>query len=47
MKELHIYKAFIKYLTLLLKCLDIEKAKEDARKIGITVLGAGFFRRHA
>ncbi len=42
MKELQIYKTFIKYLTLLLQCLDVEKAKEDARKIGITVLGAGF-----
>ncbi len=40
MKELQIYKVFIKYLALLLNRLDIEKLKDDFRKIGLTFTGA-------
>ncbi|MFW5442681.1 MAG: hypothetical protein ACKE51_00010 [Methylococcaceae bacterium] len=27
---------------MLLKCLDIDKAKDDGRKIGLTLMGTGF-----
>lgn len=37
------YKNLIKYQILLLQQrLDIEKAKEDGRKIGLTFMGTGF-----
>ncbi len=42
MKELQIIKAFIKYLTLLLDRIDIDKIKDDFRKIGLTFIGAAF-----
>ena len=42
MNEIRFYKKFLKYLELLLQRLDIEKTKDDARKIGITLFGAGF-----
>ncbi len=43
MNELQKFKAFIKYQVLLLQQrLDIEKAKEDGRKIGLTFMGTGF-----
>ena len=39
---MQIIKTILKNLVLLLQYLDIEKAKEDARKIGIVLFGAGF-----
>jgi len=42
MNEIRFYKKFLKYLELLLQRLDIDKTKDDARKIGITLFGAGF-----
>jgi len=42
MNEIRFYKKFLKYLELLLQRLDVDKMKDDARKIGITIGGAGF-----
>ena len=40
MNEIRFYKKFLKYLSLLFQQLDIEKTKEDLRKIGLTFVGA-------
>jgi len=42
MNEIRFYKKFLKFLELLLQRVDIEKTKEDARKIGMILFGAGF-----
>ncbi len=42
MNEIRFYKKFLKYLELLLQRLDIEKTKDDLRKIGLTFVGAAF-----
>jgi len=40
MNDIRFYKKFLKYLSLLIQQLDIEKTKEDLRKIGLTFVGA-------
>jgi hypothetical protein len=40
MNEIRFYKKFLKYRELLLQCLNIEKMKDDLRKIGLTFVGA-------
>lgn len=42
MNEIRFYKKFLKHLELLLQRLDIEKTKDDLRKIGLTFVGAAF-----
>jgi hypothetical protein len=37
----NLYNKLLRFLILFIQCLNIEKAKDDFRKIGITIGGAG------